>query len=351
MDNNFNQNGQFGGWERPDFSGGAQTYNDFYLKYAEKSAQKNELKKVGKRCGLAVIMYLAISYGLSLVIIITSWIFPSISKVYEDVVPSLAFDIILSLLSIGVPFFIVQFLLKKDKLVETMPFGTTYNREAATSLVMICLPIMVFSAVGINSISSFFQELLGIEFTSTVSDMSLKGVGGTLFGTLSIAVVPAIIEEMAIRGIVMQSLRKYGDAFAIVVSAMFFACMHGNMVQIPYTIIGGLLLGYLAIATGSLWPSIILHFLNNFYSVIIVSASDNFSDNASVAVALVMFVIFIVVGLLGAIKYSKLKYKVSFSKSAVALTLKEKLSAFLGNGPMITAIIFLGIITLSNIKF
>ncbi len=347
MDNNFNQNGQFGGWSYT--PNGA--YNENFYKLAEKEHQKQQLKKIGSRCGLAIILYVAISYGLSFLILFTSWVFPSISKVYDDVIASLAFDIILTVLSIGIPFLVVCRFLKKEKFIKELPFGTTYNGEAAKYLVMIFLPIMVFSAVGINYISAFFQNLAGIEFESTVSNMKMDGIGGTILGALAIALVPAIIEETAIRGIVMQPLRKYGDVFAIVASSLLFACMHGNMVQIPYTIIGGILLGYLSIATGSLWPSIVLHFINNFYSVIIMSANDNLGENASVIATFIMFVAFIASGVVGAINFKKLRYEIRMEKGKTELTVLEKVSAFAVNGPMIVGVVLLGIITLSNINF
>ncbi len=347
MENNFNQNGQFGGWANT--PNGA--YNENFYKFAEKEQQKQQIKKIGSKCGLAVILYVAISYGISFLIVFTSWVFPSISKVYNDVVASLAFDIILTCISIGIPFLYVYLSLKKEKLLDVLPFGTTYNKEAAIYLVMMLLPVMVFSAIGINYISSFFQGMVGVEFESSVSEMKLNGIWGTLLGTVAIALVPAIIEETAIRGIVMQPLRKFGDKFAIVASALLFACMHGNMVQIPYTIIGGILLGYLAIATGSLWPSVILHFINNFYSVIVMSASDNFSENFATIITLMMFAIFIVVGIVGVLNYSKLKYKTSLTNDSTYLNVKEKITAFVVNGPMIVGLILLGFITLSNINF
>lgn len=350
MNNNFNQNGQFDGWT-PLYGFGAQSYNEQFQKYAQKEQEKQKIKKIGSRCGLAVILYIVISYALSFFIVFTSWVFPSISKVYSETLPSLAFDIILTLVSIGVPFFIVHLLLKREKFSQELPFGTTYNKNAATYLVMIFLPVMVLSAVGINYISAIFQSLMGIEFTSSVSDISLNGMKETVLGVFGIAVVPAIVEETAIRGIVMQPLRKYGDKFAIIASSLLFACMHGNMVQIPYTVVGGLLLGYLVVATGSLWPSIILHFINNLYSVIVVSVSDNFGENASVIITALMLVSFAVVGVIGTVKFVRMKYKVTLSDGESTLTSKEKVTAFLLNGPIIVAIILLTFVTISNINF
>lgn len=351
MDNNFNQNGQFGRWSSSPYGYGTEMYNEYIIKRAQKEEKKQEIKKIGRKCGLAVILYVAISYGFSFLLMLISWVFPSVSKLYLETSATLAFDIVVTFFSILVPFFIVYLTMKKKEATELLPFGTTYNKEFAIGLVMVFIPIMIMSALAINSISAVIQEFLGVEFTSSVSDIKLTGFKDIFLGVISVAVVPAIVEETVIRGIVMQPLRKFGDKFAIITSAVFFACMHGNMVQIPYTVIGGLLLGYLAVATGSLWPSVVLHFVNNLYSVVVIAASDNLGENASVLAVGLMLICFTVVGVVGLIRLIKLKYKVTMAEDSKLLTTSEKVSAFVKNGPMIIAIVMMLIITVSNINF
>ena len=351
MNNGFNQNGQFGGWSPSPYGNGVEMYNEQYLKFVQKEQEKENIKKISSKCFLAVIMYVLISYAMSFLIVLISWAFPSISKIYNETLPSLAFEIILTFLSIGVPFFVLHLIFKKEKIAKELPFGTTYNTETALYLVMVCLPLMVLSAIAINYVSAIFQEILGLEFTSSVSDISLKGAKETLLGVLSVAVVPALIEETVIRGIVLQPLRKYGDKYAIIASALLFAVMHGNMVQIPYTVIGGLLLGFLAVTTGSLWPSIILHFINNLYSVIVLSVNDNFGETASTIVTGIMLLAFAVVGIIGIVKLTKMKYKASLSNGNSVLTVGEKVTATLKNGPAFVALALLALITISNINF
>lgn len=351
MNNGYNQNGQFGGWTPYSYGNGAETYSEQYLKFVQKEQEKENIKKISKKCFFAVIMYVLISYATSFAIVLVSWVFPSISKIYNETLPSMAFEIILTFLSIGLPFFLLYLSLKKEKIATQLPFGTTYNRESAKYLVMVFLPVMVLSAIAINYASAIFQEILGLEFTSSISNMTLKGAKETLLGVLSIAVVPALIEETVIRGIVMQPLRKYGDKFAIVASALLFAVMHGNMVQIPYTVVGGLLLGYLAVVTGSLWPSVILHFINNLYSVVVLSVNDNFGETASTIVTSLMLIVFSIVGIIGAVKLTKLRYKITLSKGNSMLTIGEKITASLKNGPAVVALILLFFVTISNISF
>ena len=350
MDYNYNQGGQFGGWSSSPNGFGAEMYNEQITKRIEKRKKMEELRKIGSKCGIAVILYVAISYGLSFLLVLISWGFPSISALYTETNATLAFEIIVTIFAIVIPFLIIHGMMKREKVSEILPFGTTYDKDVATSLVMIFIPVMILSAIAINSVSSIFQEMLGIEFQSTVGDFSLNGAKEIFMGVLSIAVVPAVVEELVIRGIVMQPLRKYGDKFAIIVSAGLFACMHGNMVQIPYTVVGGLLLGYLAVTTGSLWPSVILHFVNNLYSVIIIAVDDNFSENASLIATILMLVAFVVIGVIGVVKLLKLKHKMTFAEEKT-LTMSEKVSAFMKNGPVIVAIIMLAAITVTNINF
>ena len=46
-----------------------------------------------------------------------------------------------------------------------------------------------------------------------------------------------------------------------------------------------------------------------------------------------------------------MKYKVTMAEGSKLLTMSEKISAFVKNGPMIVAIIMITVITISNINF
>lgn len=83
------------------------------------------------------------------------------------------------------------------------------------------------------------------------------------------AITPAICEEFLFRGFVLSSLHRYSATWAVCLSAILFGLMHvltSNMLAIerffPTTFMG-LLLGWIAIRTGSLWPGVFLHALHN----------------------------------------------------------------------------------------
>lgn len=120
-----------------------------------------------------------------------------------------------------------------------------------------------------NLLLSFMNINLSMfGFENKVSDYgSTSGTAENIIYFIAIAVVPPIIEEFLFRGAILGSLRKHGDALAIVVSAVMFGFAHSNFIQTPVTFLTGLVLAYLTVKTNSLIPAIIIHFVNNSSSV------------------------------------------------------------------------------------
>ncbi|MBR5246166.1 MAG: CPBP family intramembrane metalloprotease [Clostridia bacterium] len=358
MDNNFNTNGQQNSWQVPPsynsngyYNYGAYVNSEYYQKLEQKKKEKKDIKTIGKNCGIGALLYLAIAYGVAFVATILATIFPSFNVVFSDKTAIFAFDSVSSILALGIPFALVFVILKNKKLMKALPYEKPENPKAAGYLTLLSIPVMVFSSIIINYISAIIQAILGVEFNSNIENTKISGVIGVLAVCISIAIVPAILEEFVVRGVALQSLRKYGDKFAILVSALFFSILHGNMLQIPYTFVGGLILGYLAVKTKSLWPPMILHFVNNFYSAIVLIVTDNFSEKAGTYVTYVIWILFILFGVFGAIGYMGNREKAPLSEGESVLTTKEKIVAFIKNGPMITMIILFGIMAINSIAF
>ena len=355
MDNNYNPNGQFGGWGQGAYGGYNAPYYNYYNEQYQKQQQKKNDKKIlktmGNWFGFGIICFTALASIVAVIIGLLSSFFPKLELLYNDGNVSMAYQIIASILFILVPFVIAYGVLKKKKIAGILPMGTTYNRKAAISLTMLCVPLMIFSTLAINFVSTIIQEMLGITFTTGVEDPKIMGAEGIFIAVLSTAVLPAILEEVVVRGIIMQPLRRFGDKFAIVASALIFGIMHGNMVQIPYTVVAGLFMGYLAIATGSLWPSIILHFINNFYSVLVMIAFDNGGETAGGIVSVILLGLFVISGVAGGLIYFQMNYKTPLKKGVDTLKTGEKFSTLFLNVPMIIAIVFLLFQTIGTIKF
>lgn len=89
-------------------------------------------------------------------------------------------------------------------------------------------------------------------------------VGRGFWTILSLVLFAPVFEELICRGVVLGSLRsRYGVTIAWLVSSLFFGILHGQPVQVVNAFVVGLVLGYVYIATDSLWAAMILHALNN----------------------------------------------------------------------------------------
>lgn len=96
-------------------------------------------------------------------------------------------------------------------------------------------------------------------------------MGDNIFAALFvIALAPAVCEEMLFRGLILHSLKaRYRAVSAIAVTAVLFGFYHMSMVKFIPTGLLGLVLCYMAWRTGSIYPAMLMHFLNNAYSVVI----------------------------------------------------------------------------------
>jgi membrane protease YdiL (CAAX protease family) len=82
---------------------------------------------------------------------------------------------------------------------------------------------------------------------------------------LLIAVQPAVIEELAFRGIILTGLQrvlKPGEA--VVASALMFMVLHLDPMRFPHTLALGLAAGLVRIRAKSIFPCIAIHFTHNF---------------------------------------------------------------------------------------
>lgn len=82
------------------------------------------------------------------------------------------------------------------------------------------------------------------------------------------ALVPAICEELAFRGFIFGGLvREKGRLRAVAITALMFGVSHGVLQQSLAATMMGLMLGWIALRTGSVLPGILVHLTNNALSV------------------------------------------------------------------------------------
>ncbi len=103
---------------------------------------------------------------------------------------------------------------------------------------------------------------------------------------LCVSIMAPFFEEWLCRGMILRGLlnsRKASPAWAIVISALFFALIHMNPWQAIPAFILGCLFGYVYYKTGSLKLTMLMHFTNNTMALIIGqipewAEADNWQD-------------------------------------------------------------------------
>ena len=97
-----------------------------------------------------------------------------------------------------------------------------------------------------------------------------EGRFGSKFFTL--VLVAPITEELLFRGIILRGLLgRFRPGVAILLSALLFGMMHVNPWQaIPTTVLGAIY-AWFYVRSGSLWPGIVAHAMNNFLFLLVIT--------------------------------------------------------------------------------
>lgn len=128
-------------------------------------------------------------------------------------------------------------------------------------LVAIVLQVGLFSLAELNGVFLKFLERFGYTAGELLLP-SMEGIGfiGVLF---TIAVVPAIMEEFLFRGIFLREMKGFSMLARVFICGGLFALYHQNPAQTVYQFICGAMFALVAVKSGSFFPTMLSHFINN----------------------------------------------------------------------------------------
>ena len=127
----------------------------------------------------------------------------------------------------------------------------------------LALLVLCLSAQLVSQIVMILLELVLNQFGLSLMEYLLSAESGdTLAMFLYMSLGAPVSEEILFRGLVMRSMEPYGKKFAIFASALLFGLFHGNLIQIPFAFVIGLVLGYVATEYSVVW-AMVLHMFNN----------------------------------------------------------------------------------------
>lgn len=340
--NGYDQNGNNNGQNN---NGYGQNGNNWYNAappetFWQAKREKHDIRTIGSAAGICVIAYVILQNVISIPILFST----NLNNLYNTSDVFLyAYTIISSILGLMLPFFIGGLYLKKQFNTEIFAFDSPVDMKTAALTIPIGLLICFIGDYIASLLITLFQYT-GYELT--MPDMGTPDtVSGKLMYVAAVAIVAPLTEEFAIRGCIMQPLRRYGDKFAIIASAVLFAVLHGNLVQAPFALIAGLGLGYICCVTNSLWPGIIVHFLNNLYSVILEFLSVDMSDEMLNKIYTICEIAVAVIGIVCYILFVQRRKGKKLEQSTTIIRDSEKAGAFICNIPMIIAIVIMLFVT------
>ena len=151
--------------------------------------------------------------------------------------------------------------------IRGMGFEGRFSLWAALLVIPLSVALI---CMGQPLAEGFVRLVALIGYDTSAATSIMPSTPGELAATLIlVALLPAIAEEYVFRGCVARAFARKGYVFAVFMSALLFAIMHGSPLQLVHQFLIGVVCAVLFFATRSLWPPIILHFLNNAIALVL----------------------------------------------------------------------------------
>jgi sodium transport system permease protein len=154
---------------------------------------------------------------------------------------------------------------RRTLLLDRLPRASHVATGAVLALLL--HPVVVKLSEGVQSVypvqPDVFEGMKALE--------SAFGGAPNIWALLAlVALLPAICEELALRGFVLSGLRHLGHKWwAIAISAVAFGAIHMFLQQKITAAAVGLVIGYLAVQTGSILPCMVFHLIHNSMAAVV----------------------------------------------------------------------------------
>lgn len=159
------------------------------------------------------------------------------------------------------------------------------------------LKLKPFAMIVIASCGLYYLSILIVAVIAAVSPGMMEEytemVDTALGGSQALAMLAAVIlapinEECIMRGLILKNLQRFFSTPAVVIiQAILFGLFHANWVQGIYVLPVGAALGYVAVKSRSVIPSIFMHLFYNTLSFVVVMLPE-FCQTGIFAIATVV---------------------------------------------------------------
>lgn len=262
--------------------------------------------RLGNSVGFPLCMFIILCNALGLVlqyVVIMFWGLETALEIFTD--PDMLYLIsgCLTIALLTVPYL---FTIKRQNLnpEDYLPFKSV-SVSTTVTLTMVGIGVCAVSNYASSSLAIFLERAFGFTVESGQVDYG-TGTKSFVLMLLCVGLLPALLEEFAMRGVLLSALRKkFSDGTAIVISSVLFSLLHGNLQQIPFAFGVGMILGYATVYSGSLLPAMIIHGFNNCLSVVLTFATRDASPMLGTVIMLLYYAVSLLIGICGFIMLVK----------------------------------------------
>jgi len=189
-----------------------------------------------------------------------NWSFVSAGEV-----PNYFLIAMVQLLAVALPCVVYMFL---NSVKPRDAFKLNKNSKTA-SLVFVLIGISAQSIASLLNIPALMLINSKLGIVPTVSVGTPDSPSGLAIGIFVVALLPAIFEELLMRGIVLTSTERIGYRASLFIGGLFFALLHNSIEGFLGIFFLGIVLCYVVWMTGSIFAGMIVHFSFNTFGMVL----------------------------------------------------------------------------------
>ena len=145
--------------------------------------------------------------------------------------------------------------------------GLTVRLGVTVALLSLFLNFLIYHLAG----------LVGADLTAIALDAPQSGLSMAARFAV-IVVLSAVLEEVYLRGALFTVHEEsVGTSACLIFSGLAFAMLHGSMMNFAGPFLAGIDYEYLTYISGSVWPAVLAHGVNNLYYVFVLWITDTYA--------------------------------------------------------------------------
>ena len=255
---------------------------------------KRKFKRLGQVIGITIVIYIGIQLIFT---VLLQMVFEAYLPFLNETESTLLLQMIIQIISLGLAYLYLKTFINDAKIVKEK--NNLYISKskmiiivlAIVYLLQMLLTLVIYPIIGLD-----YDVLEVVNLTQTDSFLS------KLLLIVSIALTPAIFEELVFRKGIIDLCEPYGKRFAILFSAILFGFIHMNLSQCLFAFSLGLLFGCIYVYTRDIKVSMLIHFINNGISAVALIVTGKTFYIAGIPVAIeailgLLILLFFVYGL------------------------------------------------------